>query len=114
MSANAQLVRARWDGPDPKPGEFLLPIRSERAYRILDVCHAETPTRGALSGHRLHIRFVAVPAAELPADAVAHPWNFDPRTCRRGYGFQRDHAIALQRTIRRERARTFRRKRKDA
>jgi hypothetical protein len=114
MSATVQVVRARWDGPDPKPGEFLLPIRSEGAYRILDVCHAETPTGGNLSGYRLHIRFVEVPAAELPADAVAHPWNFDPRTRRRGYGFQREHAIALQRTIRRERARAFRSKCKDA
>jgi hypothetical protein len=78
-------LHAKWFGEPPKPGEFLRSEKRPRhAYRIREV----TP-RGMSSDvpidlygeptQRIDLQCEVVDLADVPTDAIVHPWKWDSR-----------------------------------
>lgn len=71
------VMRARWHGEWPQPGDYLRSIKATRAYQIIDV----TPMKGAiLGGRRLRIRVWPVHLHDIDDGARVHTWKWDART----------------------------------
>jgi hypothetical protein len=76
------ILRARWTGPAPKIGEYLMSQhRARRAYQIVEVSapsHVgwDTEARKEVRQLRFEVLRVDLP---LPPAAVVHPWKWDSR-----------------------------------
>jgi hypothetical protein len=76
------ILRARWMGPLPKVGEYLMcRHRARGAYRIEALPRSsmvgwDTKARSEVRDLRLAVERVDLP---LPRGAVVHPWRWDRR-----------------------------------
>jgi hypothetical protein len=76
------ILRARWSGPMPKVGEYLMSQhRARSAYRIVSPPTYNQVTwdaqrRAEVRHLRLEVERVGLP---LPRDAVVHHWKWDSR-----------------------------------
>lgn len=74
------VLRARWTGPLPAVGEYMVAARRARcAYRIVrDVAQNNVipPTRGQEEMIELNI-WVERVDLPLPKEAVSYPWHWD-------------------------------------
>lgn len=79
--ATGKRLRARWEGDPPKVGEYLRSsVRPVYAYVIRGV--RERRAYKLATARSLELVVDRVAADDVPADAIVHPWRWDPR--RRG------------------------------
>ena len=77
-------IRARWIGPPPRVGDFLMSaVRPRHAYRIAEVICASSrvcwdPAAKAET-RRLQIVAERVAKEDVPPHARVHPWKWDRR-----------------------------------
>ena len=77
-------LRARWIGPPPRVGDFLMPVvRPRFAYRIKKVINASSHVHWDLAAkaeaRQLQIVADRVAMTAVPKDARIHPWKWDRR-----------------------------------
>jgi hypothetical protein len=82
-------LRARWIGPPPRAGDFLMStVRPRYAYRIKEVTNASSHVHWdqAAKAEARQLQIVAdrVATTAVPKDARVHPWKWDKREARRG------------------------------
>lgn len=77
-------LRARWVGPPPRVGDYLMSeVRPRYAYRI-DCVGAASPVVGWDAAARAEVRRLRldvdrVPRFAVPGHARVHPWKWDAR-----------------------------------
>jgi hypothetical protein len=80
-------LRARWIGPPPRVGDYLMSaVRPRYAYRVTQV-DATTPNvqwDAAAKGEVRRLKIVAdrVASTAVPPHARIHPWKWDKRESR--------------------------------
>lgn len=77
-------LRARWHGPPPRAGDYLMSERRPRyAYRIEDVEHTSSQVcwnpAAKVETHLLKFIVARVPVTSVPRHARIHPWKWDRR-----------------------------------
>lgn len=77
-------LRARWAGPLPQIGDYLMSSTRPRfAYRLTQVLHPSSQVRWDAEAHaeirRLQFVVDRVAAAAVPKAARVHPWQWDRR-----------------------------------
>lgn len=82
-------LRARWIGPPPRAGDYLMSaVRPRYAYRIEEVINASSHVLwdSAAKAETRQIQIVVdrVAVTAVPKAARVHPWKWDKREARRG------------------------------
>lgn len=81
------ILRARWSGHLPRPGEYLMSSSRPRyAYRLMDVEALKTLAHHPAGSKRLKLTCERIDAGLVPEGAVVHPWKWDARK-KRGDGW---------------------------
>jgi hypothetical protein len=90
-------LRARWLGPLPRIGEYLMSeMRPRHAYRIEQVTaaspsvHWDPATKTEV--HLLQVVAARVAKTEVPGDARIHPWRWDRREAHHSLRMSSEHA----------------------
>ena len=87
QAAEAVKLRARWLGPPPRAGDFLMSaVRPRYAYRIDEVINASSQVgwdpAAKKETRRLQIVAERVAKDDVPPHVRVHPWKWDRRVTR--------------------------------
>jgi len=80
-------LRARWVGPPPRAGDYLMSqVRPRYAYRITEVINPSSKVlwdpAAKAEARKLQIVADRVAVSAVPEHARVHPWKWDQREAR--------------------------------